>query len=304
MSVMNLLEASKYSRDTMQKGVIEIYARTSPILQYLPFKNISGNSYTYNMEETLPGVGFRNVNEEYEASIGIINPQSESLKIGGGTIKIDRALINTQSNGNSIISEQINMKTKAFALRFTKAVIKGNSISSPEEFDGIETRLTGDQVIDAGNSSGGDELTLDLLDQLIDTVEPEPDVFLMNKTMRRKVNKLIRSAGQAIETVNGNFGKRLQAYAGIPILRIDYDNAGNQILDFSEECPGGGADLGTSIYAVRWGTDALSGLQNGTIQVEDQGNSGIYRTILVEWYPTIAIFHPRCCARLRGIKNA
>jgi hypothetical protein len=256
------------------------------------------------MEEQLPNIGFRNVNQDYEPSVGIINPQSENLKIGGGSIKIDRAIINTQNNGNSIISEQIKMKTKAFALRFTKAFITGDSTKSSEEFDGLRKRIVGDQVIDAGDSSGGDELTLDLIDQLIDTVEPEPDALLMSKIMRRKVSKLVRAAGQAIETVDGNFGKRLQAYAGIPILVAGYDNENKQILDFNEECPGGGGDVGTSIYAVRWGTDALCGLQNGTIQVEDQGNNGIYRTIIVEWYPTIAVFAPRCCARLRGIKNA
>ena len=113
MLVMTLLEAEKYSTNEMQKGIIQIYARTSAILQYLPFKNISGNSYTYNQEQTLPNVGFRNVNEEYDPSVGVINPQSESLKIGGGTIKIDRALIRTQKDGTSIVAEHINQKTKA-----------------------------------------------------------------------------------------------------------------------------------------------------------------------------------------------
>jgi len=213
-------------------------------------------------------------------------------------------LIRTQKDGTSIVAEQINQKTKAFSLRFTKAVVKGNSEDSPEEFDGLERRLTGNQVLDAGSSAGGDELTLDMVDQLIDAVDPEPDALLMNKTMRRKINKLVRASGAAIETVDGNYGKRLQSYAGYPILPVNYDNAGDQILAFDEDdCNGDTAEC-TSIYSVRWGSDALCGLQNGTIETDDQGYSGIYRLILVEWYPTIAIFHPRCCARLRGITNA
>ena len=301
---MNFLEAMKYSQNPMQKAILEIYARNSAILQYLPFKDISGNAYTFNAESELPDAGFRNVNQDYTPSVGTLDQNTEALKIGGGTIKIDRALIATQANGTSIIAEQTSQKTKAFALRFSKAVIKGNAVTSPEEFEGLERRISGNQLLDAGSSAGGDELTLDMVDLLIDAVEPEPDALLMNKTMRRKINKLVRASGAAIETVDGNFGKRLQAYAGYPILPVDYDNEGNQILAFDEACPGGGSDVGTSIYAVRYGTDAFCGLQNGTLDVEDQGYTTIYRTILVEWYTTIAIFHPRCCARLRGIKNA
>ena len=213
-------------------------------------------------------------------------------------------MINTQANGTSIIAEQTSQKTKAFALRFTKAVLKGDSATSPEEFDGLEKQICGDQLLDAGTSAGGDTLTLDMVDELIDLVEPEPDALLMNKVMRRKINKLVRASGAAIETVDGNFNKRLQAYAGYPILTAGFDNENNEILDFNEACPGGGSDVGTSIYAVRFGTDAFCGLQNGTLDVEDQGYTTIYRTILVEWYCTISIFNPRCCARLQGVKNA
>jgi hypothetical protein len=243
------------------------------------------------------------VNTEWDPSVGVLNPVSETLKIGGGSIKIDKALIKTQKDGTPIVAEQTNQKVKAFSLRFTKAVLKGDSEASPEEFDGLEKRLTGNQVLDAGSSAGGDALSLDLLDQLIDAVEPEPTALLMNKTMRRKVNKLVRASGQAIETVDGNFGKRLQTYAGYPILPINYDNENQQILAFDEtDCNGDDAEC-TSIYAVNFGSDAFCGLQNGTIDTEDQGNIGIYRTILVEWYVTVTCFHPRCAARLCGLKN-
>jgi hypothetical protein len=304
MAVMTLLEALKYSNGSdLQKGIISTYAE-SELLQFLPFKDISGNSYTFNQTESLPGIGFRSVNTDWDPSVGVLNPVSESLRIGGGSIKIDKSLIQTQSNGTPIIAEQISQKTKAFRLRFCKVVIKGNSEDTPEEFDGLERRLTGDQVLDAGSTSGGDELSLDMLDLLLDAVEPEADALLMNKTMRRKVGKLVRASGSAIETVDGNFGKKLQAYAGTPILPITYDNENNQVLAFDEDDCNGDAAECTSIYAVKFGPDAFCGLQNGTIDVEDQGNIGIYRTVLVEWYVTVTCFGPRCAARLRGLKNA
>ena len=51
---ITLVEAGKLSTDVLQKGVIETFTRNSPVLELLPFMEISGNSYKYNVEKTLP----------------------------------------------------------------------------------------------------------------------------------------------------------------------------------------------------------------------------------------------------------
>jgi hypothetical protein len=158
-----------------------------------------------------------------------------------------------------------------------------------------------------GSTSGGDTLTLDKLDELIDAVQGGPDVLFMNKTMRRKVNKLIRAAGQATETVSDAFGRQLSSYAGVPMAVIEDDETGAAILSFAEAAPGGGSSVCTSIYAVRFGVkEWVSGLQCGGMDVLDMGlysGGTAYRT-LIEWICGMAVFHPRAAARLRGIKNA
>src|SRR5690625_5710626 len=81
---LTLPEAAKLSTDVLQRGVIETYARNSAVLELLPFMDIEGNSYRYNQEETLPGIGFRGVNEAFEESTGIVNQEFEGLNIAGG----------------------------------------------------------------------------------------------------------------------------------------------------------------------------------------------------------------------------
>ena len=49
---MTLLEASKLSNDTLLAGVIETIAQESPVLQQLPFLEITGNGLTYNRENS------------------------------------------------------------------------------------------------------------------------------------------------------------------------------------------------------------------------------------------------------------
>jgi hypothetical protein len=304
MEYLTLVEASKLEQTPLRKGVIEVFARTSPVLERLPLFPIAGNSYTYNREQTLGGIAFRSINESYTADVGVVNPITETLSILGGISKVDRALVKTQGNLNDLRAIYDGQKSKASALKFTKTFFKGDSTSNPKEFDGLEIRLTGDQVIDMGSSSGGDTLTLPKLDELIDAVQGGPDVLFMNKTMRRKVNALVRSAGSAIETVNDAFGRQINAYAGVPIGVIEDDNEGNLILDFNEECPGGGSNVGTSIYAVRFGFEWLSGLQNGILDVIDLGLNGIFWETLIEWLCGLAVWHPKSAARLQGIKNA
>lgn len=304
---LTLLEAAKLSTTPLQSGVIETIAETSGVLERLPFLPVSSDAYTYNREESLPGIAFRAVGENYTESTGVINPVTERLSILGGNSDYDRALIKTQGNTNSLRAIHDSMKAKAASLFFTKNFFLGDSEVNPKGFDGLEKRLTGNQVINAGSTSGGDVLTLAMLDELFDTVIGGPDCIFMNKVMRRKVSALVRAAGQATEVVSDAFGRQLTAYAGVPIVIIENDEEDNAILSFTEDNPGGGTAASTSIYACRFGAGQyVSGLQCGSLDVLDMGlyAGGVAYRTLIEWIAGMAVFHPRSAARLRGIKNA
>ncbi|MBG0789651.1 MAG: phage major capsid protein [Desulfovibrionaceae bacterium] len=303
---ITLLEAAKLVQNPLMRGVIEIFPRTSPVLERLPFFPVNGQAYVYNQEETLPGVAFRGINESYTESTGVVNPQTERLYVLGGLSAVDRALVKTQGNVNNLRATYDGMKAKAVALEFTKKFFKGDSEDDVNEFDGLETRLTGNQVVDMGSSDGGDTLTLTKLDEMMDAVQGGPDVLFMNKTMRRKVNALIRAAGQATETVSDAFGRQLSSYGGVPIAVIEQDKDGNEILGFSEpDLDNGDKSVTTSIYAVRFGAaEWVSGLQAGDMDVVDLGLNRTKYETLIEWVCGMGVFHPKAAARLRGIKNA
>lgn len=303
---MTLLEAAKLSAgNDLKQGVIEYYAGSSGILANLPFEDIQGNALKYNTEDTLPGIGFRGINETYTASNGVINPQTESLTIAGGTMDVDRMIIKTQ--GEAARARHEAMKVRALSLNWTKKFIKGDSNSTPKEFDGLQVRLVNGQLIDAGATSGGDALSLAKLDELIDQTY-NPTHLIMNKTMRRLLTAAARntSVGGFISHQTDDFGKQITMYNGLPIIELDLDNEGTAILPFTEANPGGGTAASTSIYCVSFSEEGVMGIQNGSIEVEDLGltdDGTIYRT-LVEWYSSFAVFHGRGAARLRGIKNA
>lgn len=130
-------------------------------------------------------------------------------------------------------------------------------------------------------------------------------MLLMNKVVRRKVNNLMRAAGQAFEMVQNDFGKLVPYYAGIPVGVIEVDNAYADILAFDEDDCTDAAAACTSVYAVRFDEGGVHGIQTpGGIIVDDQGMVGSFRQILIDWYVNFLINHPKSVARLRGITNA
>lgn len=295
---LTLLEAAKLNTgDVYKAGVMMKFAETSDILRVLPFEGIAGNSLKYNVEETLPGIGFRGVNGSYTESTGIINPKSESLVIAGGDLDVDKFIVDTMGTDQRTVQEA--MKIKALALSWTKTFIKGDSEADPREFDGLQKRLQGDAVI--ANHATGAGLSLAKLDEAIDYVEGA-NAILMSKAMRRLLTVAARtqSVGGNITYEIDEFGRQVTRYNDLPILIVDKDNENNQILDFTE------AGSTTSIYIVAFGEGQLSGIENGGMDVRDMGeleNKPAYRT-RVEWYSSMAVFAPYSAARLKNITNA
>jgi len=306
MAALTLFEAAKlHSGDVFRQGVIETIGTYGNVMSVIPFMGIPGAAYTYNQEEALAGVAFRGVNESFTPDTGIINPQTETLKIFGGSVDVDKFIVDTHGEDQREMQERSKMK--AMALNWSRTFIKGDSSSNPREFDGLQVRLTGSQVIDAGATSGGDALSLLKLDELIDAVD-SPTHLAMNRTMLRLLNAATRSTGVSGFITHGvdDFGRRITMYNDLPIVIIDEDASRQQILAFDEASPGGGAAVSTSIYCMSIGDNQLMGIQNGTMDARDLGlldDGTKYRTV-VEWYNGIVLLGDKSAARLRGIKNA
>ena len=297
---LTLVEAAKLSTDTLQRGVIEKFAQSSVVLERLPFDDIEGNSYRYNIEQTLPGIAFRGVNEGYTESTGVVNPVVESLVIGGGESDVDKFIVKTRSNVNNVRSVYDGMKVKALSLSITKTFFDGDSTANPKEFDGVNKRLAGgSQEVAAGTN--GAQLTQAMLDDLIDRIFGAPDLLLMSKTMRRSLTALARTSTQISYDLD-SFGRRVLVYAGVPVGIVEEDNSGNEILGFDETQ--GSSNIAGSIYAIRFGVqEFLWGIQNGIIQVTDLGeieSKPVLRT-RIEWYLGLCIGHPKSVARLKGV---
>jgi HK97 family phage major capsid protein len=302
---LTIIESAKMdtSLNAMQRAIIELYAGSSDILMNLPIMSILGNSYSFNREAALPSVAFRGVNGVYTASNGVLDPRSEHLKIFGGDITVDNFILQTE--GIDRASAQIQMMTRAMGLSYTKNFLKGDSVSNPKVFDGLQVRTVGNQVISAGSTANGAALSLEKLNQAIDQTF-NPTHLIMNKDMRRKFIAAINNntIGGYITQEKNEFGMPVTMYAGLPILTVDLDETSTSILPFTEAAASGTATA-TSIYVVSMGDMGLMGLQNGGIRVKNLQEISITtaQTTNIEWYTTIAVLHERAVTRLQHIGN-
>lgn len=302
MAAMTLVEAAKLmTGDVVRQAIVEMYAGSSDVLMNLPFEGIAGNAMKYNREDSLPGVGFRGVNEAYTPSNGVLNPLTEALVIAGGDLDVDKFIIDTM--GMDVRSTHEEMKVRALSLAWTRKFIKGDTASDPREFDGLQTRLTGAQVVSAGTTANGAALGLGKLDEAIDQTL-NPTHLLMSKACRRRLTQAARTStiGGYITMSLDAFGRRVTSYNDLPIITVDLDNTGTAILGFTEASSSGTA-TSTSIYVLSLGTAGVCGLQNGGIDVRDLGElqtAPVYRT-RVEWYNGFGVFHGRAATRIKFI---
>lgn len=310
---VTLAQAALLSTDDLQRGVIETFVQTSPILDRLPLMTIEGNAYAYNKEATLPGVAFRLVNEPYVESTGTVVQASESLVILGGDADVDKFIVQTRGNLNDQRATQTSMKVKAASYKFQDTFFNGDVAVDPKGFDGLKKRLTGAQVVDtAANGLGPVTAGHDFLDALDRLIAAVPGIngangaIYANAAIQMRVTSALRRLGGAEFIREDTTGKRVLVYNGIPVLDPGQTAEGAEILP-QTETQGTAAGTASSIYAVKFGADegdqAVTGLTNGGVQVYDLGElqeKPAYRT-RIEFYCGLATFGGRAAARLRGV---
>ena len=292
---LTLAEAAKLSNDVLLIGVIETIIKDSPILQRMPFIEIVGNGLTYNREATAPTAGFFDVGDTWTESTPTFTQQTVTLKIMGGDADIDNFLIATRSNLQDLQSAVVQLKGKAVQQLFEQTFITGDATTDPKEFDGLDELTDRSQELSMGANGGS--LTLDKLDELIDTVQGgKPDLLLMSRRSRRIINKLARTAGTFLETDRDQFGQMVQFYDTIPIGVSDYI-PDDQTVGTSTDC--------STIYATQFGEGALAGLTApGGLQIERVGSleqKDASRT-RIKWYTSLALFNAVKLARLIGVR--
>ena len=296
MAGISLAQSARMTNDVLQAGVIEVLATESKLLQLLPFMNVQGSGYTYNIEKNLGNAQFRKVNGGYNYGAIETIPVTERIVILGDEAIVDTYQIAVESDVNNLMAIEVALRTKAIAHKFEKCFISGGtaagsgvpSESVANEFVGILTRYT--ETAPANIPSNAlplfqaqvitktDDLIGDL-DTLLDMVAGGADALIMNKKTRRQVT----AKGRAFcDYRQGEFGTQFVQYGGVDIVDVDGDLLADDV-----------------VIAAKFGAkEAVCGLQNGGVRVTALGEmeSQPQLKTRIEWFVGLAVFNPKAVA--------
>ena len=272
--------------DLVLAGVWDTIVKESPILQRLPFKSIDNNIIKYNVELTMPTVSWLQPGDQITENTGTFQQRTTNVYTLIGDADTDKSMIamNPLQNPESI---DIEAKAKAMAHTFELAFIMGQTTttSNSKEFKGLlrilaelESPTTTDldalnnsQVIVVHASSGA--LTMPYMDELIDQIRPgKPDMLLMSRRARRKLNALQRASGSAVVmTELKEFGLSVPSYDDIPIFVSDWvpdniqDGASSvlAIANYDQSVVRASGYDSTVIFAMKVSEEDVTGLQAG-----------------------------------------
>lgn len=225
-----------YCQGTLEKGSVLSMERGTPIVGVMPFIQIKGNAYSFNIVDTLLPTEHRELGEDITANELASTKVTKDLIILTNSVKTDRAL-GVMADITDLMSESQHIAMVSSGKALEKKVIEA-----------LRGYITGTQ---AGKKFTG-ALTVDLLDDGLDFV-PDANMIFVNNKGHRALKKLLKAEGLQPETVE-SFGRRVVAYNGIPV-HVSHDLADNEVLivNFNEDAVHGITNGGVKVYETEQG---------------------------------------------------
>lgn len=277
MAGLTIAQTADLTQDELQKGVIETMATESKLLAVLPFMSVEGHGYSYNVEKSLAGVEFREVNTAYNTTAPTTERKTEFLTILGGEAIVDSFQVEVHSNINDLMAVETALTAKSIGHKYEQTFLNGDSAKDSKAFDGLikrATALTGDHNVTATADIVAD------IDVLLDAVQGGADALIMNKKTRRALTAVARTN---IDYKVNEFGVQVAHFGGVPIIDVEAEILADEY-----------------ILAVKFGVhEAVAGLQSKSgVMVKPLGELGATPQLKtrIEWFCGMALFNENTIA--------
>ena len=329
---MQTLTAYEYlDRDMILRGVADWMVKESPLLKVMPMKSIQGNSLKYNVSTALPTSSWLTVGDQISESTGTYEQRSTDIYTLIQNAYTDKSAIALNSTQNPEAIDTA-LAAQSMAHEWEKTMIIGQTSvdSTTKQFKGLlrvcaELESSSATDLDAinntqavaGTATSG-ALTMGDMDELIDAIKPgKPDLILMSRKARRKLNVLSRASGATgasgfMITDSSLFGLKMAHYDEVPIYVSDwildnYIEGSSSVQAIStydfDAAAVGGTNENTMIFAMQLGEDKVTGLHAGEMKHEREEFVEDYNAICNRyiWYVGFACFKKYSLAVLTGI---
>ena len=315
---ITLAEWAKSGKDVLERGVVKSWLMHYPFLAEFTVDGIEGFETEWLIEQELPTVGWRSLNEAFTESTGKIEKRRAGLGLLGGLIDIELRFLR---GGNRIdqAAQQMSMKTRSMGYTLANTIVNGSLASDPETFDGVLRQVTelnarnSRQVI---NASGLDLTTFAAraanaqalvyyFNQAITRVEAycghKPKVALMSENMKLALVDALSSGGY-FRTDKDSFDRDVDTWGGVQLRHAGWTSptsaGGTEIITDTWD-----GDGYTSILFVLPGSDYTSLIQQGGLEKTHIGptENGVWDRWKIEHAIGMRVKDNGSIVRLRGL---
>ena len=320
---ITLAEAKVGMADKVDQMVVDMFRRSSLLLDQMPFDNCispgtGGSTLTYGYVQlkSPSTASVRTIDHEYTAGEAKREKKTAEAIIMGGSFKVDRVLQNT-SGAVDELAFQAEQKIKATANYFHNLVINGQKTTGGSgyvnnTFDGLRKLLAGTSseitsTTDLSTSALLDanyQAFLDELDALCSAVDGA-SMMMMNRKMLQRVRSVARRAGY-YESKRDEFGRVVETYNGVPLVDLGSYYTGSATQDVVATSANTETTGKSSIYCVSLGMDGFHGISpegTGVINsyMPDLTAPGAVKTGEVELVAGVALKNTNKAAVLKDI---
>lgn len=295
-------------------AVIETMLDNGPLFARLPFKDITGASEVFSLEDELPIVKGRLLDEKPQNSRGSSIPQGVITSIYTAEIETDVQRIAREGKGAH--DAEVLRNARSVRMQLETDFVRGNfNETGGRSFNGLASLIrpvsTNSQAI--ANHATAAPLRLAALDDMMNQVDASPaqKILIIPRALRPALQALKRD-----QTLTGNldiqdnaFGVPSMFYDEAEIILTDVDPFNDPIQGFNEgnnTCSIYCAVLGEDLVYMAQGLSMANGELRPGLVVYDVGES--YNTTHMKTRINIdcamVIKNPRKAARLYNVTKA
>lgn len=295
-------------------AVIETMLDNGPLFTRLPFKDITGASEVFSLEDELPAVKGRLLDEKPQNSRGSSIPQSVITSIYTAEIETDVQRIAREGKGAH--DAEVLRNARSIRMQLETDFVRGNyNESGGRSFNGLASLIrpvsTNSQAI--ANHATAAPLKLAALDDMMNQVDASPaqKILIMPRALRPALQALKRDQSLTgnLNVQDNAFGVPSMFYDEAEIVLTDVDPFNDPIQGFNE------GNSTCSIYCVVLGEDLVymaQGLSmaNGELRpglvVYDAGESydTTHMKTRINIDTALVVKNPRKAARLYNVTKA
>ncbi len=204
----------------VDKIITEIIEYKNPLRQNIPRKQRGSDSWLLNRRTAAAGntvaqwIGDTTEPDIDRGEYARVAFQFRTILARG---RVTRFAKDAGASLNDLVAEEIEARSRAFKDLEENAMFFGDNSVNTLQPDGLTVLVPAAQKIN-GTTLGGDAITQDRMDQMLDVCAGAPDLMVSSKNGRRRINSLLQSNQRFVDTTEVKGGFRVMSYDDIPVF--------------------------------------------------------------------------------------